>query len=607
MKWMGRHEAMAAYACVSLLCASCAAPAGSAGTGERECVRASDCPAGALCGSDGRCQTAVNDAGPDVAPTAEPVYLPEGEGDPIPAGAGGGGPITLPTNDCVVLPLSAYAITGYRFGTPVAGWGLHLGEDVDGNAGDIVVAPFRGEVIYATNHPPRRDSNGNLRGNWGGLVLLRAVGLTPVVVWLGGHLDPTDLPRVGQIVDRGARLGRLARQDQIGFGEHLHSQLATGDVAAMVQPGYAATTRGWQAFSVWAQSVAAMCRREPVTPTCPTGQVACSGSCVDVTGDARHCGSCGVTCPSDQACIGGRCTPTCPAPRRQCLAGCVDVFSDPSNCGACGARCSATRATTACTAGRCTLTSCASGYGDCDQNAVNGCEASLAVDASNCGACGRSCLAGQRCSAGACAWVCATGTTWCKDACVDTRTRVDHCGGCGRTCTAPTGGSVACVGGVCQPACPPGRVACGARCVDVASDSTNCGACGATCGAGGSCVASRCVTPVCNDYLRITSPGSGVSARVGTSLAVSFVAPGCPATTLFEIRARRCCVSGDCMTGYDRGDPDAACPSTLSASFTGTSYSVPLTSFFTAGWYRTAVRPVGLDGWASPFIRVRVY
>ena len=46
---------------------------------------------------------------------------------------------------------------------------------------------------------------------------------------------------------------------------------------------------------------------------------------------------------------------------------------------------------------------CNAGYADCDKNAGNGCEASLASDKNNCGACGKKCGNGYSCISGLCA------------------------------------------------------------------------------------------------------------------------------------------------------------------------------------------------------------
>jgi hypothetical protein len=56
--------------------------------------------------------------------------------------------------------------------------------------------------------------------------------------------------------------------------------------------------------------------------------------------------------------------------------------TDAMNCGACGYVCGVPNATAACDAGQCTVATCDAGYGDCNGNPVDGCEA--AVGAGGC-------------------------------------------------------------------------------------------------------------------------------------------------------------------------------------------------------------------------------
>ena len=42
-------------------------------------------------------------------------------------------------------------------------------------------------------------------------------------------------------------------------------------------------------------------------PSCPSGQAACGGTCIDVTADDENCGGCGKVCPGAQHCGGGVC------------------------------------------------------------------------------------------------------------------------------------------------------------------------------------------------------------------------------------------------------------------------------------------------------------
>ncbi len=69
----------------------------------------------------------------------------------------------------------------------------------------------------------------------------------------------------------------------------------------------------------------------------------------------------------------------------------VDPTADPHNCGGCGTTCPVpANATATCSGSTCGL-SCNSGYGNCDNQAGNGCEVNLNTSAANCGACGSAC------------------------------------------------------------------------------------------------------------------------------------------------------------------------------------------------------------------------
>jgi Stigma-specific protein, Stig1 len=65
---------------------------------------------------------------------------------------------------------------------------------------------------------------------------------------------------------------------------------------------------------------------------------ACSGRCVDLATDRRHCGACGFECPLNVACVSGHCTGCLPG-FTICNEACVYLLGDPRNCGACGRVC----------------------------------------------------------------------------------------------------------------------------------------------------------------------------------------------------------------------------------------------------------------------------
>src|SRR6185436_19623072 len=76
---------------------------------------------------------------------------------------------------------------------------------------------------------------------------------------------------------------------------------------------------------------------------------------------------------------------------------------DPNNCGMCGMACGAVNSTAKCVAGACMPGQCLPGWGDCNQNLADGCEATLRVEPKNCTACGMACTfknAIARCSDG---------------------------------------------------------------------------------------------------------------------------------------------------------------------------------------------------------------
>jgi hypothetical protein len=178
--------------------------------------------------------------------------------------------------------------------------------------------------------------------------------------------------------------------------------------------------------------------------------------CIDLETDGQHCGACGNACPGGQRCEAGRCVTTCGGGLLLCGDRCTDPRYDPENCGTCGRACpTAPNRSTVCVNTACSLGLCADGFADCDNNPVNGCEAALARDATNCGRCGFACPEGRfgtvSCTPGGCAIACQAGYANCDgsvaNGCeVDTNNDPSHCGGCGVRCPSGQG----CQRGVCR-------------------------------------------------------------------------------------------------------------------------------------------------------------
>ncbi len=255
------------------------------------------------------------------------------------------------------------------------------------------------------------------------------------------------------------------------------------------------------------------CAAQNATASCVAGRCAvgaCNmgfGDCdmnptngceADTRTSDSNCGACGAVCALPNAttsCVEGACT----------LGACRDGFGDcdmnPANgceanlqgdaahCGACPTACVIANGMPSCTAGRCVVGMCNAGFADCDMNPANGCETDLSSSSQSCGACGRVCASGQICSAGTCRTGCASGLTMCGASCVDTRASVSNCGGCGRACPARNNASASCVNGACGVVCNTNFGNCDGESMngcetDLRTSTRSCGACGRTCPSG---------------------------------------------------------------------------------------------------------------------------
>jgi hypothetical protein len=201
----------------------------------------------------------------------------------------------------------------------------------------------------------------------------------------------------------------------------------------------------------------------------------------------------------------------CPRGESCCAGGCTTLGSDVNDCGACGNVCpTPENATAACTGGVCGFV-CASGFGDCDGNPSNGCEAALDT-VENCGGCGNQCptVGGVCHDIGHGGFRCACTSlddVICDGQCVDLTTDSDNCGACGAAC----GAGLVCNGGGC---CPSGQGFCDGVCTGLGNDA-NCASCGDDCS--GTEYATLCI-PGC---------GSGPFCGVSGSTYACQCAPPC--------------------------------------------------------------------------------
>ena len=272
--------------------------------------------------------------------------------------------------------------------------------------------------------------------------------------------------------------------------------------------------------------------------TCPPGQEACSGVCVNLASDSEQCGKCGAVCPSQQACVSGACTTQCPAGNLKCEKDggatlCVNSKTDNQNCGKCGNVCPAGQL---CNAGACagTCGDALGGQSVCKPDAGDPYCANLKADGQNCGKCGVVCASGTVCAAGVCQSTCAADQTRCggdggAGTCANLQSDNANCGVCGASC----GTLESCLAGACTSACGPGQLLCGGDggagyCVDADTDNVNCGGCSVVCPQSKPvCSGGKCATAAIGGTVR--DVGGVVSpvffAKCGTGAAGNCTEP----------------------------------------------------------------------------------
>ncbi len=285
------------------------------------------------------------------------------------------------------------------------------------------------------------------------------------------------------------------------------------------------------------------------TPACSAGFSCVSGSCVfDGTGGdggsgdmstaacnpacsaGTHCNASGycVACVDDTQCPDGTICKTLSPQLASCVQGCADstrcggkmccdkqctdTTTSPYHCGGCDMPCSANHAQPTCTAGKCGTGMCDNGWGDCNGDPKDGCEANLHVDSANCTACGMGCAldnAIAACSDGCYIAACTFGWDDCNnntdDGCeTSVLTDLNNCGGCGVPCNGLPNAKASCTAGNCVlGTCNQGFYDCNGKPNDgcesnIAGDANNCGACGNVCANGLVCKNGGCTCAMCN-------------------------------------------------------------------------------------------------------------
>ena len=199
------------------------------------------------------------------------------------------------------------------------------------------------------------------------------------------------------------------------------------------------------------------------TPTCQTSENLCGSECVDFKTNAKHCGNCETVCSSGQKCAAGKCVCSLTG-TTQCGNACIDLTGDAKNCGKCANECKApANASAKCDSSTCGFT-CTTDFKDCNAKPDDGCEINTASDKDNCGDCKKPCMPIDKgevgCEKGACSVAsCKMGFGNCdndaKNGCeTDLSADPKNCGMCAKAC----GATQLCVANACIDAAPSCKV-----------------------------------------------------------------------------------------------------------------------------------------------------
>jgi hypothetical protein len=319
---------------------------------------------------------------------------------------------------------------------------------------------------------------------------------------------------------------------------------------------------------------APLCEVETCVSMCAPSLAACGTSCVDVATDPNHCGECDHVCPEAShaaaACAGEACGFVCDPGAFDCdliaSNGCESEHRELVHCGACGRTCALPNASESCASGSCEVVACERSFRDCDELPSNGCETDVNFSTAHCGRCGAPCppdppRGHYRCSAGRCVLECDPGFGNCdsnaENGCEADLGAPATCGGCSVRCEGATPLCVTDAGGArCVVACEAPTMRCGSSCVDVTSDPSHCGDCTNVCvdrpRATALCRMSECALGCGDGYLDCdTSMENGCETPITTNTDCGACRTPCAPNHAAGTCATGVCLIASCGSGYD--------------------------------------------------------